>query len=84
MMASLRRQAIRVSDIRYRFSTPPFEFMFQWVLGMQTSGGSETGESFYAARLIRENDPRAGWPPGPRWRARWSGGRRRRWRPGTR
>jgi hypothetical protein len=39
MIMSLKRQAIRVSDIRYRFKTPPFEFMFQWVLGMQTNGG---------------------------------------------
>ena len=56
---SLERQAIRVSDIRYRFKTPPFEFMFQWILGMQTSGGSEIGESFYAASLVTENNPRS-------------------------
>lgn len=53
---SLRQRAIRVSNVRYRFKTLPFELMFQWVLGMQTNGGSEIGESFYAARLIREND----------------------------
>jgi pimeloyl-ACP methyl ester carboxylesterase len=64
-MVSLKRQAIRVSDIRYRFKTPAFEFMFQWVLGMQTSGGSEVGESFYAASLVRENDPRS-------WVAAWT------------
>ncbi len=58
-MVPVRRQAIRVSDIRYHFRTPAFEFMFQWVLGMQTSGGSEVGESFYAASLIRENDPQS-------------------------
>jgi hypothetical protein len=56
---SLKRQAIRVSDIRYRFKTPAFEFMFQRVLGMQTNGGSEIGESFYAASLVTENDPRS-------------------------
>ena len=47
---------MRSSELRYRFKTPAFEFMFQWVLGMQTSGGSEIGESFYAASLVREND----------------------------
>ena len=62
---SLKRQAIRISDIRYRFKTPPFEFMFQWVLGMQTNGGSEIGESFYAASLVKENDPRS-------WVAAWT------------
>jgi pimeloyl-ACP methyl ester carboxylesterase len=64
-MVSLKRQAIRVSDIRFRFKTPAFEFMFQWVLGMQTSGGSEVGESFYAASLVTENDP-------PSWVAAWT------------
>lgn len=57
MIISLTRQAIRGSGVRYRFKTPAFDFMFQWVLGMQTSGGSETGEAFYAASLVRENDP---------------------------
>jgi pimeloyl-ACP methyl ester carboxylesterase len=65
MTVSLKRQAIRVSDIRYRFKTPAFEFMFQWVLGMQTNGGSEVGESFYAASRVRENDPRS-------WVAAWT------------
>ncbi len=59
MITSLKRQAIRVSDIRYRFKTPSFEFMFQWLLGMQTNGGSETGESFYAASLVQENNPQS-------------------------
>ena len=54
-----RRQEIRTSDIRYRFKTPAFEFAFQWVLGMQTNGGSEVGESFYAASLVKENDPQS-------------------------
>ena len=57
---SLRRQAIRESDIRYRFATPAFELVFQWVLGMHTHGGSEVGECFYAASLVAENDP-ASW-----------------------
>jgi pimeloyl-ACP methyl ester carboxylesterase len=65
MIMSLKRQAIRVSDMRYRFKTPPFEFMVQWVLGMQTNGGSEIGESFYAASLVTENDPRS-------WVAAWT------------
>src|SRR5689334_14743297 len=54
---SLKRQAIRESDIRYRFRTPAFEFLFQWVLGMHTNGGSEVGEFFYAASMVWENDP---------------------------
>ncbi len=62
---SLKRQSIRISDVRYRFKTPPFEFMFQWVLGMQTNGGSEIGESFYAASLVTENDPQS-------WVAAWT------------
>jgi pimeloyl-ACP methyl ester carboxylesterase len=65
MIMSFKRQAIRISDIRYRFRTPAFEFMFQWVLGMQTNGGSEVGESFYAASLVKENDPRS-------WVAAWT------------
>jgi Esterase FrsA-like len=65
MIMSLKRRAIRTSDIRYRFKTPAFEFLFQWVLGMQTSGGSEIGESFYAASLVRENDPQS-------WVAAWT------------
>ncbi len=62
---SIKRQSIRVSDIRYRFKTPSFEFMFQWVLGTQTNGGSEIGESFYAASLVTENDPQS-------WVAAWT------------
>jgi hypothetical protein len=65
MMVSLRRQAIRVSDVRYRFRTPAFEFLFQWVLGTQTSGGAEAGESFYASSLVKENDPQS-------WVAAWA------------
>ena len=57
MIMFVKRQAIRVSEIRYRFKTPAFEFVFQLVLGMQTNGGSEIGESFYAASLVKENDP---------------------------
>jgi hypothetical protein len=39
--------------------------MFQWVLGTQTNGGSEVGESFYATSLVKENDPRS-------WVAAWT------------
>lgn len=62
---SLKRQAIRVSDIRYRFKTPAFDFAFQWALGMQTNGGSAVGECFHAASLVQENDPRS-------WVAAWT------------
>ena len=65
MIMSLKRHAMRSSDIRCRFKTPAFDFMFQWVLGMQTNGGSEVGESFYAASLVRENDPQS-------WVAAWT------------
>jgi hypothetical protein len=66
---SLKRQAMRISEIRYRLKTPAFEFVFQWVLGMQTHGGSEVSESFYAASLVSEMTHRAGWRPGRRWPA---------------
>jgi hypothetical protein len=48
---------IRTSTINYRFHTPAFEFVFQWILGMGTNGGSEIGECFYAASQVKENDP---------------------------
>ena len=48
---------IRTSTIHYRFRTPAFEFVFQWILGMGTNGGSEVGECFYAASQVKENDP---------------------------
>jgi hypothetical protein len=48
---------IRTSSTHYRFRTPAFEFVFQWVLGMGTNGGSEVGECFYAASQVKENDP---------------------------
>lgn len=48
---------IRTSTIHYRFRTPAFEFVFQWILGMGSNGGSEVGECFYAASQVKENDP---------------------------
>ena len=51
-----KRHDARARDIRYRFRTPAFELIFRWVLGLQTSGGSEIGEAFYAASLVTEND----------------------------
>ena len=47
----------RTSTIHYRFHTPAFEFVFQWILGAGTNGGSEVGECFYAASQVKENDP---------------------------
>ncbi len=48
---------IRISNIKYHFQTQAFEFVFQWVLGVGTNGGSEVGECFYAASQVKENDP---------------------------
>ena len=48
---------IRTSTINYHFQTQAFEFVFQWILGMGTNGGSEVGECFYAASQVKENDP---------------------------
>lgn len=50
-------EGMRTSTIHYRFRTPAFEFVFQWILGMGTNGGSEVGECFYAASQVKENDP---------------------------
>lgn len=47
----------RTSTIHYHFQTQAFEFVFQWVLGMGTNGGSEVGGCFYAASQVKENDP---------------------------
>lgn len=48
---------IRISTVHYHFQTPAFEFVFQWILGVGSNGGSEVGECFYAASQVRENDP---------------------------
>jgi len=48
---------IRTSTTHYHFQTQAFEFVFQWVLGAGTNGGSEVGECFYAASQVKENDP---------------------------
>jgi hypothetical protein len=53
------KQNLRVSNVRYHFESPAFEFVFQWVLGAQTNGGSEVGECFYAASQVKENDPQS-------------------------
>ncbi|HEX2909767.1 MAG TPA: alpha/beta fold hydrolase [Chloroflexia bacterium] len=42
--------------IRFHFRFPIFDFFFQWLLGAQTHGGSETGEAFYVASKIRNAD----------------------------
>jgi hypothetical protein len=56
----------RTSDVKYHFRSPGFEFVFQWILGMQTHGASEVGESFFAASQIKDGDP-ASWVTA--WRA---------------
>ena len=40
----------------YRFTSEAFDFFFQWLVGASTHGGSEGGESFYAASQIEEGD----------------------------
>ena len=42
--------------INYRFTSEAFDFFFQWLVGASTHGGSEVGESFYAASQIEEGD----------------------------
>ena len=41
---------------KYHFKREEFDFFFQWLLGASTHGGSEGGESFYAASQIEEGD----------------------------
>ena len=43
--------------IKFRFKHDDFDFFFQWILGGQTNGGSEVGETFYAASEIKDGDP---------------------------
>jgi alpha-beta hydrolase superfamily lysophospholipase len=50
----------RTSDVHYHFRSQGFEFVFQLILGMQTHGASEVGESFFAASQIKDGDP-ASW-----------------------
>jgi alpha-beta hydrolase superfamily lysophospholipase len=50
----------RTSAVKYHFTSQGFEFVFQWILGMQTHGASEVGESFFAASQITDGDP-ASW-----------------------
>lgn len=42
--------------IRYHFKRQEFDFFFQWLVGASTHGGSEVGESFFAASQIEEGD----------------------------
>lgn len=58
-MASRRGLAERTT-VKFRFGQDDFEFFFQWLTGAQTHGGSEVGESFYAASRISDGDPE-GW-----------------------
>lgn len=41
---------------KYHFKRKAFDFFFQWLVGASTHGGSEVGESFYAASQIEEGD----------------------------
>jgi dienelactone hydrolase len=50
----------RTSNVHYHFKSQGFEFVFQWILGMQTHSASEVGESFFAASQITDGDP-ASW-----------------------
>jgi alpha-beta hydrolase superfamily lysophospholipase len=54
-MASRRGLAERTT-VKLRFRQEDFEFFFQWLTGAQTHGGSEVGESFYAASKITDGD----------------------------
>lgn len=46
----------RYPRINYRFMSEDLDFFFQWLVGASTHGGSEAGESFYAASQIEESD----------------------------
>ncbi|MDH3731225.1 MAG: esterase FrsA [Acidimicrobiia bacterium] len=63
-MASRRGLAERTT-VKFRFRQDDFEFFFQWLTGMQTHGGSEVGEAFYAASRITDGDPES-------WAQEWS------------
>jgi pimeloyl-ACP methyl ester carboxylesterase len=54
------KRSVRTSEVKYHFQTQSFEFVFQWLLGMHTNGGSEIGETFFAASKIEEGNP-ASW-----------------------
>jgi pimeloyl-ACP methyl ester carboxylesterase len=43
--------------IKFRFKHDDFDFFFQWILGGQTHGGSEVGETFYVSSEIKDGDP---------------------------
>ena len=52
-----KRMLVRSATITYQFRNHNFDFWFQWLLGSQTHGGSESGECFYAASRIMDGDP---------------------------
>lgn len=51
---------------RVRFEQDDFDFFFQWFAGLQTHGGVESGEIFYAASQITDGDAES-W--GDAWRS---------------
>ncbi len=53
---ALRRGLAERTTVTFRFDQDDFEFFFQWLAGAQTHGGSEVGESFYAASQIADGD----------------------------
>ena len=57
--------------IKFRFQHDDFDFFFQWILGGQTHGGSEIGETFYAASEIKDGDPES-------WSSAWTRSEERR------
>lgn len=61
-----RRGLAERTTVKFRFGQDDFEFFFQWLTGMQTHGGSEVGESFYAASQISDGDPES-------WAREWNG-----------
>ncbi|MCL5999575.1 MAG: alpha/beta hydrolase [Chloroflexi bacterium] len=65
-----KRMLVRSGSIKYQFANHNFDFWFQWLVGFQTNGGSESGECFYTASRIKDGDPES-------WVKEWSelGGR---------
>lgn len=64
-MSTSKRSGMHTRKFIYHFQHDAFDFMFQWLLGSQTGGGSEIGESFYAATRIKDGDPES-------WVSEWS------------
>jgi len=57
IMKKEKNKVMHTRKIKYRFKNDAFDFMFQWILGSQTHGGSEIGETFYTASRIKDGDP---------------------------